>query len=84
MPLETTTQQAPGSGLPEFLTLDELCRWLKVKPATVYDWVHIGFIPYVKLGRCLRFERAEIAAWLEARRCAGRPTKKLSLKMFPS
>ena len=62
---------------PEFLTLEELCAWLKVKPATVYDWVHIGFIPYVKLGRLLRFEKATIAAWITERTRAGRATKKV-------
>ena len=64
----------------EFLTLSELCEWLKVKPATVYDWVHIGFIPHVKLGRLLRFERAVITAWLAERQRPGRSTKKLPLK----
>jgi len=68
----------------EYLTLSELCGWLKVKPATVYDWVHIGFIPHLKLGRLLRFERGRIAAWLEERRCAGRPTKKLPVRIVSS
>lgn len=63
--------------MPEFLTLEELCAWLKVKPATVYDWVHIGFIPHVKLGRLLRFEKAMIMSWLSERAQAGRASKKV-------
>lgn len=70
--------------MPEYLTLEDLCTWLKVKPATVYDWVHTGFIPHLKLGRLLRFERVEIARWLDERRCTGRPTKKVSVQStFP-
>ena len=69
---------------PPYLTLDDLCTWLKVKPATVYDWVHTRYIPHVKLGRLLRFERAAIAAWVEERRCAGRPTKKIPLNIVSS
>jgi len=64
----------------EFLTLSELCEWLKIKPATVYDWVHTRFIPHVKLGRLLRFERSAILAWLADRERTGRPTKTVPLK----
>ena len=64
----------------EYLTLSELCAWLKVKPATVYDWTHSAFIPHVKLGRLLRFERAVILAWLADRERTGRPTKTVPLK----
>ena len=59
----------------EYLTLAELCAWLKGPPATVYDWVHKRFIPHVKLGRLLRFERAAIATWLAERERASRTRK---------
>lgn len=62
---------------PEFLTLEELCLWLKVRPATVYEWTHTGFIPHLKLGRLLRFEKATIAAWITERAQAGRAAKKV-------
>ncbi len=68
------------SDRPEYLTLTELCKWLKLKPATVYDWTHTGFIPHVKLGRLLRFERGRIAAWVADRERTGRPTKTVPLK----
>jgi excisionase family DNA binding protein len=51
----------------EYLTLAELCAWLKVPPATVYDWVHKRYIPHVKLGRLLRFERVAIVRWMTER-----------------
>lgn len=74
MPIET----------PEYLTLSELCQWLKVKRATVYEWTHTGYIPHVKLGRLLRFERGTIAAWLAGRERAGRPTKIVPLRKLSS
>jgi excisionase family DNA binding protein len=69
---------------PEYLNLPELCDWLKVKPATVYEWTHTHFIPHLKLGRLLRFDRAAIVAWLADRERAGRPTKIVPLKKFSS
>ena len=72
------------SQMPQYLTLPELCEWLRVKPATVYDWTHTGFIPHLKLGRLLRFERGTIAAWLADREWAGRPTKMVPLKKIYS
>ena len=64
----------------EYLTLAELCAWLKVPRATVYDWVHKRCIPHVKLGRLLRFERAAIAGWLAERERAPRTRKSYILR----
>ena len=72
------------SQMPQYLTLPELCEWLRVKPATVYEWTHTGFIPHLKLGRLLRFERGTIAAWLADQERAGRPTKMVPLKKISS
>ena len=32
------------------LTIDDLAEWLQVKPRTIYQWVHEGYIPVIKLG----------------------------------
>ncbi len=50
------------------LTVKELCGWLKVKPATVYDWVYRGKIPHLKVGVLLRFRMSEIDQWLTDQR----------------
>lgn len=63
------------AGPPDLLTVEELCRWLKVPKATVYDWTHTGVIPHYKVGRLVRFDPHEIEAWLEARRIRGRRTR---------
>lgn len=59
----------------DLLTVEALCRWLKVPKATVYDWTHTGVIPHYKLGRLLRFDPHEIEAWLRARKIRGRLTR---------
>lgn len=52
--------------LEDLLTPDELCCMLKVKKQRVYDWVHLDRIPYIKVGRFLRFSRPDIEDWLKA------------------
>ncbi len=40
-----------------------------VPVGTLYAWVHEDRIPYVRLGpRTVRFDEADLAAWLEERR----------------
>ncbi len=45
---------------------------LGVKPSTVRKWVHYGFIPYVKLGACVRFVQSDIETWVRERSREGR------------
>ena len=54
-----------GNGSDEFLTVEELAERLKIAPGTIYNWVSRGEIPYVKIGRAVRFRRADIDAWIE-------------------
>ena len=30
-----------------------------------YQWVHLGLIPYVKLGKCVCFKKAELFRWID-------------------
>ena len=56
------------SGRENYLTLKELCEWLKVRPATVYRWIHIRYgIPVVRTGRLLRFPESQVQQWLRAK-----------------
>jgi excisionase family DNA binding protein len=50
----------------ELLTPEELCSLLKIKKQRLYEWVHLGRIPYLKVGRFLRFSRSRIQEWLES------------------
>jgi len=48
----------------ELLTLDEVCTWLKVPRSWVYRQTREGTIPFVKLGKYLRFFKPQLEKWL--------------------
>jgi excisionase family DNA binding protein len=56
----------------QLLTPKELANELGIKLSTVYYWSHIGYVPFVKLGRLLRFRKSSILEWLEKREKKGR------------
>jgi len=45
---------------------------LSVKPSTIRKWVHYGYIPFVKIGSCVRFVERDIEAWVQERSREGR------------
>ena len=51
----------------KLLTARQVSELLEVKVDTVYDWVHRGLIPHVKLNRLLRFKKADLFRWVEGR-----------------
>jgi excisionase family DNA binding protein len=40
--------------------IDELSRRLSIAKGTLYNWVYLRRIPFVKAGRCLRFDYQEV------------------------
>lgn len=46
----------------------EIAQYLAVSPKTIYKWAFYRKIPVVKLGKALRFDRAEIDRWIEERK----------------
>jgi excisionase family DNA binding protein len=48
----------------KFLTVDEVAEYLSLSRATVYQWASEKRIPHYRMGRAIRFKRAEIEAWL--------------------
>ena len=48
-----------------FLDIVELAEYLKIKRGTVYVWICYKKIPYVKMGRLIRFDLRKIEKWLE-------------------
>ena len=54
------------------LTVGEVADWLQLKPRTIYQWVHEGYIPVIKLGALVRFDQASVTAWLKRREAPGR------------
>ena len=50
-----------------FLNVEEPAEYLGVKKATIYSWTHMRAIPYVKVGRLVKFDLHKINEWIEER-----------------
>ncbi len=55
----------PASVCPTLVGIDELASLLQIHKGTIYNWVYRRKIPYVKVGRLLRFDLDEIAKYLD-------------------
>ena len=60
---------SPADRPPELLTPAEAADLLRTTEATLAVWRSTGRhgIPFVKLGRAVRYRRADLLAWLDAR-----------------
>jgi excisionase family DNA binding protein len=47
------------------LTVIDVAKWLRRNPSTIRKWVCYRRIPYLKVGRSVCFDRADILRWLE-------------------
>lgn len=63
------------------LTVDDLAAWLQVKPRTVYQWVHEGYLPVIKLGALVRFDQASVREWVRKRETPGRVRKRVKFDL---
>jgi excisionase family DNA binding protein len=66
-------QPAPNISL---MTVREASQFLKVSPSTLYGWVWQRRIPFVKVGRALRFERRDIENFIRVNRVEAREEMK--------
>ena len=65
----------------KLLTIQEVSALVQAKVSTIYKWVHMGFIPHIKVGRLVRFQEKEIMVWLEKKKCRGRLEKMIEIKI---
>ena len=49
----------------EIMTLEEVAKYLKLQPQTVYKWAQEGQIPAAKLGKEWRFRRSILDEWVD-------------------
>lgn len=57
-------EQSTQPLLRRLIGVNELARELKISHHTVYSWVSQRRIPFLKVGRLLRFDRNLIETWL--------------------
>ena len=58
------TEHAPSP----LLTEKDTCAYLRVSKRNLYCWRMAGLVPYFKIGRAVRFRKAELDAALERMR----------------
>jgi excisionase family DNA binding protein len=58
-------QTRSESGL---ITVQDAAKFLAVSTSTLYGWVYQRRIPFVKVGRALRFEMAELQRFIQSNR----------------
>jgi excisionase family DNA binding protein len=61
------------------LTVGQIAEYLQVKPSTIYQWTHQGYIPHVKLGNRVRFRLSQVDRWLVKRENHGRLINRMKL-----
>lgn len=56
-----------GNEQERLMTAEQVANYLGIAVGTVYNKVSRNEIPYVKVGRSVRFRRAAIDGWMEER-----------------
>ena len=54
------------------LSPQQTADYLGVKLSTIRKWVHLGFIPRIKLRGAVRFDQDALDAWIDKRSSKGR------------
>jgi excisionase family DNA binding protein len=54
-------------------TPQEVARFLRLRVQTVYDYIHRGLLPAVRLGNRYRIDPADLQAFLNLQRSGGPP-----------
>jgi len=47
----------------DIMTIEDVAKYLKLKPQTIYTWAQNGKIPAAKIGKEWRFRRDLVEAW---------------------
>ena len=47
----------------QIMTIEEVAKYLKLKPQTIYTWAQKGKIPAAKIGKEWRFRKDLVEAW---------------------
>ena len=55
-----TRQEPKVIEIEPLLTEKQTCAYLKTSKRNLYCWRMAGLIPYIKIGRCVRFRRPDV------------------------
>lgn len=51
-----------------FIGIKECAEYLDVPVGTLYSWTHQRKIPYLKLGKSVKFDLQELEGWIKKKR----------------
>ena len=51
----------------EIMTIEEVAKYLKLKPQTIYKWAQDGGIPAIKIQKEWRFKKSILDRWLDGK-----------------
>ena len=51
-----------------FMDVKGMAEYLCVSESTIRSWVKHGKIPYMKIGKCVRFDLNDLYKWLKHKR----------------
>lgn len=63
----------------KLLTTEEVAGLLCVQQSTIYQWIHQGFIPHVKIGKLVRFRSMDIEKWVNKNVRKGRNAQQIDI-----
>lgn len=66
------TQTRPFEGGSPLLTDEEACQYLRIRQRQLYSWRMSGIIPFIRIGRSIRYRQRDLAAAIEAMTVTGR------------
>ncbi len=49
-----------------WLSVDEICKYLRIGKDTVYKWIDKHGMPAHRMGRLWKFKKDQVDAWVEA------------------
>jgi len=62
----------------EIMTVQDVARYLKLQPQTIYKWAQDGKIPAAKFGKEWRFRKSLVDRWLDAQFASSPAVKRLN------
>ncbi len=60
------TQSRPIDGGSALLTDQEACQFLRISPRQLYSWRVLGIIPFIRIGRSIRYRLRDLEAAIES------------------
>ncbi len=66
--MDTPTDSPRTEQPAALLTEKQVCAYLSVSKRNLYCWRMAGLVPYFKIGRAVRFRKADVDAALERKR----------------